>query len=61
MLRNYKQEEKLKEMGIKNPQQFMKYQMLENKNVIDKPNISFDFITGMIVGIIMVLLFVYVL
>ncbi len=34
MLRNYKHEEKLKEMGVKDPKNFMRYQMLENKNIL---------------------------
>jgi len=34
-MRNYKLEEKLKEMGIKDPELFMKYEMQENYKTKD--------------------------
>ena len=62
MIRNYKTEEKLKEMGIKDPQSFIKYQMMENNNVEDNScGISFNFIIGLVLGVLIALMFVYVL
>jgi len=61
MIRNYKQEERLKEMGIKDPIQFEKYMMLENKNMSYDCGISFGFLSGMIMGMIITIVFVYVL
>jgi hypothetical protein len=62
MIRNYKQEEKLKEMGVKDPQKFIRYQMLENNNInyYSSP-ISFNFVIGIVLGILTTLMFVYVL
>jgi len=62
MIRNYKEEEKLKEMGVKDPQQFIKYQMLENTNINGYScDISFNFVIGIVLGILITLMFVYVL
>jgi len=62
MIRNYKQEEKLKEMGVRDPQQFIKYQMLEDNNINDYScAISFNFVIGIVLGILITLMFVYVL
>jgi len=61
MIRNYKTEEKLKEMGIKDPQNFMRWEMLENKHIEKKSFvISFNFVVGLIVGVLITLMFVYV-
>jgi hypothetical protein len=62
MIRNYKQEENLKEMGVKDPQKFIRYQMLENNNINDYSSpISFNFVIGIVLGILTTLMFVYVL
>jgi hypothetical protein len=49
MLRNLKLEKKLKEIGVKDPAIFIKYNNLENKNIIDKHNISFWIIIGIVI------------
>jgi hypothetical protein len=48
-------------MGVKDPKNFIRYQILENKNIPNRLNISFNFVIGMILGALMVLMFVYVL
>jgi 23S rRNA (cytosine1962-C5)-methyltransferase len=54
--------EKLKEMGVKDPQKFIRYQMLENNNINDYSSpISFNFVIGIVLGISTTLMFVYVL
>jgi hypothetical protein len=61
MIKLNKQEEKLKEMGVKDPQKFIRYQMLEN-NINDySSTISFNFVIGIVLGILTTLMFVYVL
>jgi len=47
MTRNYKQE-KLKEMGIDNPIEFVRYMMLEDKHSHRQSNILFDFLVAVI-------------
>jgi F0F1-type ATP synthase assembly protein I len=62
MLRNYKIEEKLKEIGVKDTQSFMNYLMREDINVEDYSfKISFNFITGLVLGVLITLMFIYVL
>ena len=62
MIRDYKTEEKLKEMGIKDPQSFIRWEMLENKFTEENSHIiSFNFVVGLITGILITLMFIYVL
>jgi hypothetical protein len=59
MIRNYKTEEKLKEMGIKDPQSFIRWEMLENKFIEENSHIiSFNFVVGLITGILITLMFI---
>jgi hypothetical protein len=49
-------------MGVKDPQKFIRYQMLENNNINDYSSpISFNFVIGIVLGILTTLIFVYVL
>ena len=58
MLRNYKQEEKLKKMGIQNPQQFIRNQMLEG---CEDSEIRLPLVLGIltIIGIIVGVIYFY--
>ena len=61
MIRNRKEEEKLKEMGIKDPRQFISHQIGHYAVTNDYScNISFNFVIGIVFGILITLMFVYV-
>jgi uncharacterized membrane protein YciS (DUF1049 family) len=61
-----KDEEKLKEIGIKDPQRLIRYEMLENNLENNKQEydysslVSFNFVMGILLGILIPLMFVYV-